>query len=93
MRIKPLVKRAAALKMPAIAVTDQGNLFALVKFYKAALGAGLKPIAGADLWLVNESDIAAPYRLTLLVRDAAGYGNLTELLSLGYMEGQHQACP
>ncbi|BBL70664.1 DNA polymerase III subunit alpha [Methylogaea oryzae] len=92
-RIKPLVKRAAALKMPAIAVTDQGNLFALVKFYKAALGAGLKPIAGADLWLVNESDIAAPYRLTLLVRDAAGYGNLTELLSLGYMEGQHQGVP
>ncbi|TAN50189.1 MAG: DNA polymerase III subunit alpha [Methylococcaceae bacterium] len=92
-RIKALVKRAAKLNMPAVAVTDQGNLFALVKFYKAATGAGIKPIAGADVWLVNDNDVTAPYRLTLLVKNAAGYGSLTELISRGYLEGQQQGVP
>ena len=42
--IKPLMKHAAALEMPAIAITDQSNLFAMVKFYRAAFAAGIKPI-------------------------------------------------
>jgi DNA polymerase-3 subunit alpha len=92
-RIKPLVKRVAELNMPAVAVTDQSNLFALVKFYKAAMGMGIKPLAGADLWLANPADAAAPFRLTLLVRNGAGYGNLTELISRSYIEGQHQGLP
>lgn len=52
-RVKGLVKAAEAAGMPAVAVTDQGNLCSLVKFYKAAMGAGIKPIAGADIWLAG----------------------------------------
>ena len=52
-RIDDLVAAAAAKGMPAVGVTDQNNLFAMVKFYKAALGAGIKPIIGVDL-LVRE---------------------------------------
>ena len=43
-RVKPLVKTLAGMNMPAVAVTDQNNLCSLVKFYKAAMGAGIKPI-------------------------------------------------
>ena len=46
--VKPLVKRCVAEGMPAVAVTDQSNLFALVKFYRAAQEAGIKPLAGGD---------------------------------------------
>lgn len=53
-RIKPLVKTLVGMNMPAVAVTDQNNMCSLVKFYKAAMGAGIKPICGADLWLSNK---------------------------------------
>ena len=88
-RIKPLVKRVAALGMPAVAITDQCNFFALVRFYKAAVAAGLKPIAGADLLVRNPEDANKPHRLVLLVQDAIGYRNLTRLISRAYVEGQH----
>ncbi len=88
LRLKPLVKQAAGLGMPALAVTDEANLFGLVKFYKAAQGAGLKPIIGADLWLTNPQDEAHPYRVTLLAMNEVGYRHLTELISRGWMEGQ-----
>ena len=87
-RLKPLVKAAAGHGMPALAVTDEANLFGLVKFYKGAQGAGLKPIIGADLWLANPHDEEHPYRLTLLAMNDTGYRNLTELISRGWMEGQ-----
>ena len=70
LRIKPLVGAVADCGMPAVAVTDQCNLFALVRFYKAAVAAGLKPIAGADLWVRNPDDANQPHRLVLLVQDA-----------------------
>ncbi|SHE64077.1 DNA polymerase III, alpha subunit [Modicisalibacter ilicicola DSM 19980] len=89
-RLKPLVKATAAAGMPAIAVTDEANLFGLVKVYKAAQGEGLKPIIGADLWLENPHDASHPYRLTLLAMNGDGYRNLTELISRGWVEGQHQ---
>ena len=92
-KIKPLVKRLAELNMPAIAVTDHANLFSLVKFYKAALGQGIKPIAGADVLIFNPEDPATPYRLTLLVNNHAGYITLTELISRAYQEGQFQGVP
>ncbi|NEX21618.1 DNA polymerase III subunit alpha [Thiorhodococcus mannitoliphagus] len=92
-RIKPLVKAAAGAGMPAVAVTDQGNLFALVRFYKAAVGAGLKPIAGADLWVRNPEDPNQSHRLVLLVQNAQGYLNLTRLISRSYVEGQHLGLP
>ena len=50
-RIGDLVKSCAKAGMPALALTDQGNLFALVKFYRAAEKAGVKPIVGADVWV------------------------------------------
>jgi DNA polymerase III subunit alpha len=92
-RIKPLIKRLAKLQMPSIAVTDHTNLFALVKFYKAATGQGIKPIAGADVLLYNPEEPATPNRMTLLIKNQRGYITLMELLSKAYQEGQHQGTP
>ena len=88
-RIQPLVKAARAAGMPAVAVTDQCNLFAMVKFYKAAIAAGVKPICGVDAWVRNPEDANKPDRLVLLVQNGEGYRNLTELVSRSYREGQH----
>jgi len=92
-RIKPLVKSVAELGMGAVAVTDQNNLFAMVKFYRAAMAAGIKPIVGIDLWIENEKDPNQPSRLVLLCKDKSGYLNLTELVSRSYLEGQHRGIP
>ena len=92
-RIKPLVKKLADYAMPAAAITEQSNLFSLVKFYKAAQGAGIKPLIGSDVLLFNPEEPAAPYRLTLLARNKPGYVTLTELISQGYQQGQHQGIP
>ena len=89
-RLKPLLKATAEQGMPALAVTDEANLFGLVKFYRGAQAAGLKPVIGADLWLVNPYDASHPYRLTLLAMNDTGYRNLTELISRAWMEGQRQ---
>ena len=74
--------------MPAVALTDQGNLFAMVKFYRAALARGVKPIIGVDLLLREEGERAEPSRLTLLCQDERGYRNLTRLVTRAYLEGQ-----
>jgi len=87
-RVKPLVQAVAAAGMPAMAMTDQCNMFALVKFYRAAIAAGVKPIAGVDLWVQDEPR-DAPARLTLLCQDHHGYLRLTRLISRAYTEGQH----
>lgn len=87
-RIKPLVKALAGMNMPAVAVTDQSNMCSLVKFYKAAMGAGVKPICGADLWLASADPDAPLARICFLAMDAQGYRNLTELISRGWMDGQ-----
>jgi len=92
-RIKPLVKAAAAAGMPAIAVTDQSNMFAMVKFYRAAMAAGIKPIVGVDMWVQNPEQPSKPYRLVLLCKNQQGYKHLTELVSRTYLEGQHQSIP
>ncbi len=84
-RIPELVKRCVQLGQPAVALTDQSNLFALVKFYKEAEKAGIKPIAGSDLWLEEEGQ--RPTRFTLLCQNRAGYLNLSTLLSRAYLEG------
>ncbi|MDR5887670.1 MULTISPECIES: DNA polymerase III subunit alpha [Halomonadaceae] len=89
-KLKSLVSTTAEREMPALALTDEANLFGLVKFYKAAQGAGLKPIIGSDLWLHNPHDEAHPYRLTLLAMNDIGYRNLTELISRGWTDGQRQ---
>src|SRR5215475_4340663 len=66
-----LISCAVELKAPSLALTDQSNLFALVKFYRAAEANGVKPIAGADLWIANSADPAKPTRLTLLCQNHA----------------------
>ncbi|MBN1006376.1 DNA polymerase III subunit alpha [Amphritea pacifica] len=89
-RIKELVSVAKDQQIPAIAITDQVNLFALVKFFKATTGAGIKPIFGADIWIENETDPeATPHRMTLLAMNEKGYRNLMELISLAYEKGQN----
>jgi DNA polymerase-3 subunit alpha len=82
-----LLSRAVEMKLPALAVTDRNNLFALIKFYKAAESVGIKPIAGADLSIVDGKE--APWQLTLLCRDHTGYLSLSRLLTRAWMEGHH----
>jgi len=89
-RIKPLMKAVAGAGMPAVALTDQSNLFAMVKFYSAAQGAGLKPIIGVDAWLENPAEPAQPTRMVFLCKDHLGYKNLTRLVSRSYIENQHR---
>ncbi len=87
-RVKPLIKAVAAGGMPAVAVTDMSNMCSLVKFYKTAQGAGIKPICGADIWLAGCDEDGPLSRLTLLAMNPKGYRNLTELISRGWTEGQ-----
>ncbi|CAK0769781.1 DNA polymerase III subunit alpha [Gammaproteobacteria bacterium] len=91
--IKPLVSTVAKAGMPAVAVTDQSNLFALVRFYKAAQGVGIKPVVGVDLWIREEDPQVPPTRLLLLCQDLPGYRNLTQLVSRAYTEGQDREMP
>ncbi len=92
-RIKPLINRVAELGMPAVGLTEQSNMCSLIRFYKAAMGAGIKPIIGADLWLEHPEEPENPFRLTLLAKDGDGYLNLKEIISLGYTEGQYLGKP
>ena len=86
-KVKPLVAKTAALKMPALAITDQTNFCGLVKFYSAAHGAGVKPIIGADFWVKSELLGDQQFRLTALAMNAEGYKNVTELISKAYLRG------
>jgi len=90
-RIKPLVKAVRKAGMPACAVTDYSNLFALVKFYRAAQSEGVKPIIGVDVRLHQGAEPAS--RLVLLCQNEIGYRNLTRLVSRSYTEGQENNVP
>ncbi len=92
-RIDELVASAVAQDMPAVALTDLANVFGMVKFYQAAVAAGLKPILGVDLWVENPADRNKPSRLVLLCQDATGYRNLCQLLTLAYGDGQTAGRP
>ncbi len=65
-RIKPLMKTLIERNTPAIALTDQSNLFAMVKFYRAAMSAGIKPVIGVDIWLRSAVETEKPSRMVLL---------------------------
>jgi DNA polymerase-3 subunit alpha len=84
-RIPKLVTQAKNLGLNAIALTDKNNLFAAIKFYKAAKGSGIKPIFGAEITLQEEQKNSS---LLLLCQDKQGYLNLSELISLSYQGGQ-----
>ncbi len=92
-RVKSLARAVAEAGMGAVALTDQSNLFAMVKFYRAAMSAGIKPIIGAEVYVRNEVDSDPPYRMVLLCKDRQGYLNLSELVSRSYLEGQHRGLP
>ncbi len=92
-RVKPLIKATAAAAMPAIAITDQHNLFAAVKIYTAAQQSGVKPILGADLRLRDPQDPKNSRRFIVLCQNDAGYKNLSRLISKAYIEGQHLGVP
>ncbi len=92
-RIKPLVKAAAASGMPAVALTDHSNFYALIKFYKAAIGAGIKPIFGSDFHVMDDNDESQVSKLCLLAQNDQGYRNLTLLISKAYQDGQHLGIP
>ncbi|WP_054112906.1 DNA polymerase III subunit alpha [Marinagarivorans algicola] len=87
-RIKPLVSTVASMGMPACAISDLTNFFGLIKFYKAAQNAGVKPIGGCDFLLRGEDD-APPTLFTLYAMNNEGYKNIIELISRGYQKGQY----
>lgn len=88
-RIKGLVKRLQQLQMPACGITDLTNYFGLIKFYKAAQGAGVKPICGCDFYVRAEEEDAPTHLITLFAQNIAGYKNIVELISLAYQKGQY----
>ncbi len=92
-RVPRLVEAVAHAAMPAVAVTDQSNLFAMVKFYRAALARGVKPLIGVDLLVREGGEHQPPSRLTLLCQSQAGYRNVTRLVSRAYLEGQQRGVP
>jgi DNA polymerase-3 subunit alpha len=89
-RVDEAVAAAQRDAMPALALTDLNNFFGMIKFYKAARGAGIKPIVGCDVFITNDADRERPYRLLLLCQSVAGYLLLCRLLSRAYLENQHR---
>src|SRR5580704_13820498 len=91
--IPKVMDRAAALKMPAVAMTDHGNLFGAVKFYDEASKRGIKPIIGCEAYVApanrfdKSSDSERPNHLVLLAENERGYRNLVKLASCAYLEG------
>lgn len=93
-RIKEAVKRASALGIPALGISDLMNVFGMVKFYKACRNAGIKPIMAVDVRLENPEQPDKPFRLMLVVKNHAGYLRLNELLTNAYVgedRNPHQA--
>ena len=87
-RIKELVSATHAAGMPAVAVTEHGNLFSLVKFYRAARDAGIKPIIGADLRVHDHLDSKIAHKLILLCQNERGYRQLARLVSRSFTDGR-----
>ncbi len=92
-KIDALFKRASELKMPAIALTDHGNLFGAIQFHDAGVKTGVNPIIGCEVYVAREGRTVKSGRsdgsnhLVLLARNQKGYQNLVKLVSLGYLEG------
>jgi len=92
-RIPALMDQCVRHGMPAVALTDQGNLFGMIKFYRRALASGIKPIIGVDLKLKDPDEADRPFCLILLCQNLVGYRNLTRLITRTYLEGQHRGVP
>src|SRR3954470_24441285 len=90
LRIDDAVRAAAADRMPALALTDLAHQFGLIKFYTAARARAVKPIAGCDVWIANDSERDQPARVLLLAATREGYLRLCNWLSLAYRAHQHR---
>jgi len=93
-RLKQLVKRAAELEMPALAITDHGNMFGVIDFYREAMSEGIKPIIGCEVYVAPRTRLNKEpkhddyqYHLVLLAENETGYRNLMRIVSAGYTEG------
>ena len=90
-RLKDLFKEAKKNRMPALAMTDHGNMFGAIEFYQKAYRHGIKPIIGCELYVAKESRFIKKAQdanhLIVLVRNMTGYKNLIKLTSAGYLEG------
>ncbi|GKT08026.1 DNA polymerase III subunit alpha [Desulforhabdus sp. TSK] len=100
-RLQDLLDTARSFSMPAVTVTDHGNMFGALEFYEKAKKAGMKPIIGCEVYLAPRSrldrqsrnenggavDEDRNYHLLLLARDVTGYQNLMKLVSSAYLEG------
>jgi DNA polymerase III subunit alpha len=92
-RVPELMSAVAKAGMPAVALTDQSNLFAMVKFYKEAQAAGIKPLIGVDVWIRESGERTPPSRLVLLCQNLMGYRHLTQLVTRSFLEGQQRGSP
>ncbi|MEH6588816.1 MAG: DNA polymerase III subunit alpha [Halioglobus sp.] len=92
-RIKPLVSRVEKLGMSAVAITDRSNFYGLIKLHKSAFGAGVKPVFGVDLVVMEGEDNERSFPITLLAMNLTGYHNLTVLISKAYTDGQYLGEP
>jgi len=90
-RVPELMVAVAAAGMPAVALTDQSNLFAMVKFYKEAQGAGVKPLIGVDAWIRDGERSSS--RIVFLCQNMVGYRHLTQLVTRSFLEGQQRGAP
>jgi DNA polymerase-3 subunit alpha len=95
-RMKELMKKAAEFKMPAVAMTDHGNLFGAIEFYQEAIHAGVKPIIGCEAYIAprshkdrSSSMRESAYHFTLLAQNESGYHNLVKLISTAHLDGFH----
>ena len=90
-RLGDLIERAKLFQMPAVAITDHGNMFGAIKFYQSATRAGIKPIIGSEVYVApkgrGDRTQRKSYHLILLAKDLEGYHNLCRLSSIGYLEG------
>jgi DNA polymerase-3 subunit alpha len=95
-RMRELMRKAAEYEMPAVAVTDHGNLFGAIEFYQEATNAGVKPIIGCEAYIAPGSHTEkasslrdAAYHFTLLAENEIGYRNLVKLISTAHLDGFH----
>ena len=90
--ISPLIKRAKALGMKALAITDHGNMYGVKNFHDVATDAGIKPILGCETYVVRnrfekDKDEKAGDHLILLAKNLTGYHNLCKIVSYSFTEG------
>src|SRR5438270_13503143 len=97
-RMKELMKKAAEFEMPAVAITDHGNLFGVIEFYQEAQRAGVKPIIGCEVYVAPGSHKDRPpsrresaHHFTLLAKNETGYRNLVKLITTAHLDGFHYA--